>query len=113
MNIGTTLISNQGERRWRQFWFLLLVFFMGGMISSELPTPDSWSDGRSQWLPAAAIGIITFGLIVATFWIYQRPGIVFKIQAVILWLFFGIVMVACIVSLYEAFIFLREVRAHR
>ena len=113
MNKGSTLIAQRGEQRWRQFWFLLLAFFVGGMICSELPTPDSWSDGRSQWLPDVAIGIITLCFIVATFWIYRRLGIIFKLQAVILWLFFGIVMIACIVSLYEAFIFLKEVRTHR
>ena len=111
MNAVTDSIHGRSEWRWRQFCWLLLLFLLASMVSSLLPTPDSWSDIRSQWLPSAAIALTTACLFIATFWIYQRPGFVFKIQAVILWLLFGAVLIGAIYSLFESFAFLREVRA--
>jgi hypothetical protein len=94
---------------WRSFFSLLIILFFAMMVSAQLPTPGSWSDGRSQWLPPAAIAITTVCLFVATFRIYRRPGVLSKIQSVILWLIFGVVLIAAIDSLYESWLFLREV----
>jgi hypothetical protein len=110
MNAVTDSTLRQDERRWRQFFWLLLIFLSAAMVSSLLPTPNSWSDIRSQWLPSAAMALTAFCLFVATFWIYQRPGYVFKIQAVVLWFLFGAVLAAATYSLFESFTFLREVR---
>ena len=110
MSAITDSTHSRDERRWRQFFWLLLVFLFAAVISSLLPTPNSWSDIRSQWLPSAALALTAFCLFVATFWIYQRPGFVFKVQAAILWLLFGVVLAATTYSLFESFTFLREVR---
>jgi hypothetical protein len=75
-----------------------------------LPTPDSWSDPRSQWTPPAAIALAALGLFVASFWIYRQRGVVFKAQAVILWLIAGAALVAAACGLYECAAFLQMVR---
>jgi hypothetical protein len=92
---------------------LLLVFFADMMICVELPTPDSWSDARSQWLPSAAMVVTVFCLCIATHWVYRRPGFIFKIQAVILWLLFGTVLAIATYGVYDSLMFLGEVRANQ
>jgi len=78
------------------------------MVASLLPTPGSWSDRRSQWVPGVVIAASMGCLFVATFRIYRKPGLVFKLQSVLLWLLCGGVFLAAIYSVYESFIFLRE-----
>jgi hypothetical protein len=80
-------------------------------ICSLLPTPGSWSDSRSEWLPGAAMAFCAVSLFVATFRIYRRFGFVFKIQAAILWFIFGAVFIGALMTLYESFTFLSDVRA--
>lgn len=110
MSEAADLISGRGERPWMRFLLLLFLFFAGGLIASLLPTPGSWSDVRSQWLPLAVMTVINFCLLIAIFWIYRRAGPVFKVQAVILWLIIGSALIACLYGLYDSFAFLRQVR---
>jgi hypothetical protein len=110
MNALADSAHDQGKQKWRQFFSLLLIFIAAAIASSLLPTPGSWSDTRSQWLPPTAMALIASGLFVACFWIYCRPGLVFKIQAVMLWLLFGAVLVIALREVYESFTFLRDVR---
>ena len=95
---------------WLRFLLLLFLFFAGGLTASLLPTPGSWSDLRSQWLPLVAMTLMNFCLLVASFWIYRRPGPVFKVQAVILWLVIGSALIAGLYGLYDSIAFLREIR---
>ena len=111
MNTVTDSMYGQGKQSWRQFMLLLLVFVVAMIVCGLLPTPGSWSDSRSQWLPPAVMGLTALSLFVASFWVYRRPGFIFKIQAVILWLLFGAVLIIAAYSVYESFTFLRDVRA--
>jgi F0F1-type ATP synthase membrane subunit a len=102
-----------GERRvWQPFLSYLVVFVFSATVCSLLPTPNSWSDVRSQWVPSAAIALLALCLIVASIWIYRRSGQVFKIQAIILWVVFGGVLIAAACDLYASIGFLKEVRGH-
>jgi hypothetical protein len=110
MNAVTESKHSQDKRRWRQFFSLLLIFFLAGFASLLLPTPGSWSDVRSQWVPSVAMALTTSCLFIATFWVYRRIGFIFKIQAVILWLLFGVALIGLVCALINSFIFLRELR---
>jgi hypothetical protein len=112
MEIVTDPRRDANGQVWRPFWSLLIVFLLGGLVCSILPTPDSWSDARSHWLPPAAVGLMAACLFIASFWIYRRSGMVFKIQALILWLLLGAVVIGATCALYDSFLFLREVRDH-
>jgi len=46
-------------------------------------------------------------LFVATFWIYQRAGSIFKIQAAILWLISGAMFVRCVSSFHETYLYMQ------
>ncbi|HEY5909660.1 MAG TPA: hypothetical protein VJA21_03545 [Verrucomicrobiae bacterium] len=97
-------------RNWQRFALLVAAFFVAATISCFLPTPDSWSDLRSQWAPPAAIAFAALVLFIATFGIYRLNGTVFKVQAVILWLLAGAALVLAVSSLYECITFLHQVR---
>jgi hypothetical protein len=106
-----SLRAHHGQN-WQDFLWYILAFLLAGSICSILPTPGSWSDGRSQWVPAAALAPVAAALFVVTFRIYRRSGTTFKIQAVILWAIFGATLMASAFSLYDSVTFLREVRAN-
>ncbi len=98
-----------GKRRWQPFLLLLLVFFAASSIAVALPTPGSWSDRRSQWIPAVALAVTALATFVAGHWIFRRRGVLFKVQALIVWGLCGVVLVGSISSLYESWVFLSEV----
>jgi hypothetical protein len=109
----TTNASNSlppAARGWRQFLLVLAVFFVTAFVSSLLPTPGSWSDVRSQWLPAAAIALTTLCSLIWSIQIFRRAGFSMRFQAFILWVLFAVVLCATIYSLFESFAFLGEVR---
>lgn len=89
---------------------VLSVFFIAAFVSSLLPTPGSWSDVRSQWLPPAAIVLTTVCSLIWSIQIFRRAGFSMRFQAFILWLLFAVVLSAATYSLIESLTFLREVR---
>jgi F0F1-type ATP synthase membrane subunit a len=112
MNTITDSTNGQSTGRWRPFLLLLLLFVVDTQICGLLPTPDSWSDGRSQWLPPVAMGVTVFCLCIAVHWVYRRPGFIFKIQALVLWLLFGTVLGMSAYGIYDSLTFRREVKAN-
>jgi len=94
---------------WQQCLWLLLIFLVAFMIAACLPTPGAWSDRKSQWLGDAFFAPISFALFIATNWIFKRKGLVFKLQAVLLWLLFGFAFVTSTCGLFVSVSFLREV----
>jgi len=107
-NSATTSSPPSGTRSWGQFLLVLSVFFIAAFVSSLLPTPGSWSDVRSQWLPAAAIVLTTLSSLFWSIQIFRRGGFAMRSQAVILWVLFAVVLSAAIYSVFESFMFLRE-----
>jgi hypothetical protein len=105
MNINPDAVPGEGWQKWRQFLVLLVAFLFIVVVASMLPTPGSWSDMRSDWLPPAIIAPTALCLMMANFRIYRRPGFLFKIQAVILWFLFGGIFAAAVCDLYESYQF--------
>src|SRR5262245_28551543 len=95
-------------KEWQQFLLFLGIFLVSGTVGSLLPTPGSWSDRGSEWVPGAVIAASMGCLFIATFRIYRKPGLVFKLQAVLLWFLCGAVFLAAAYSVSESFTFLRE-----
>jgi len=112
MSVLIDSVLGRDKRTWRQFLLLLVLFLVDMKLCCCLPTPGSWSDGRSQWLPQAAAAVTAICLCIAVHWVYRRQGFIFKIQAVMLWLLFGTVMAGSAYGVYDSLTFLREVRVH-
>jgi hypothetical protein len=96
---------------WQGFLLFVALYLIAMLVCSSLPTPGSWSDTRSQWLPSAAMVVCACALFVASLRIYRRIGLIFKAQALFLWFLFGAAFLVGVISLYESFTFLRVVRA--
>ncbi len=94
--------------RWGHFLCLLQIFFLASVVATSLPTPGEWSDYRSQWMPSAALATVSLVLCVATHWLYRRPSLLFKLQAIALWLLFGYMCGESLLPLYESATFFRE-----
>ncbi len=99
------------KRSWRRFFLLIGIFFVVSFIACQLPTPGEWSDIRSQWLPAALVAAICVVLIVVTAVTYWRGGPLCGLQASLLGLIFGLVLVFMLRELYVSALFLRVVRS--
>src|SRR4051794_6031298 len=109
---ATVQLDAGGRQAWQRFLVLILLFLLAILLASIAPTPDSWSDGRSQWMPAAITGLSALALLVATFWSYCLKR-VSRMQAAILSFVFGAALIVAVFGLYESLLFLREVRRHQ
>jgi len=96
---------------WRRFFLMLGMFFVAFVVACELPTPDSWSDVRSQWMPAAVSVAVSIAFIVASTVTYWRRGPLTGIQASLLCVIFGAVLIFAATELLTYIAFLREVRS--
>ena len=100
------------RKSWRRVFLLLGMFFSAVCVSSLIPTPGSWSDVRSQWLGPALIAAVCIVFLVATAHTYSIHGPLTGFQAVLLSMFFGVVLIFIGRELYVSALFLREVRGH-
>jgi hypothetical protein len=107
MDATTDTMHRQGKPTWRGFLLLLTTFVLAIWIFGLPPAPGSLWHIRSQWPRSSAIALTTFCLLIANFWIFQRPGFIFKIQAVALWLLTGPFMFISAYSTYNSLVFLR------
>jgi len=98
---------------WRQFFAFLVTFFVAFSLGGLVPTPGSWSDVQSQWLDATVIGIICIAFLVATAFSYWVRSTLSDLQATLLTLIFGAVLVVVTRELYASAVFLRHVRGNR
>jgi len=76
---------------WKHALVLLCIFIFGSFIGLVLVPWTGWSDARSHWGEPLFIFLLSFGLTVATHWLYRKPGRLYKAQAVGLWMLFGVV----------------------
>ena len=95
---------------WRRFWLYLGMFFIGFAIAGLLPTPGSWSDTRSQWLPLVAIALIDVIFALSAGLDYHRHGLLSRSQISILSLLFGTVFLFTSLSLWECIAFRLAIR---
>jgi heme/copper-type cytochrome/quinol oxidase subunit 3 len=89
---------------WRRFWKVLGAFFLANVFGSLIPTPNSWSDVRSQWMPAVVLAISSLSFLVATLWLYRKNKLS-PVQAGILGFIFSGVFALAASGLYESFLF--------
>jgi len=75
--------------KWKHVFVLLLIFLLGCLIGVIVLPWTGWSDTRSHWGEPFFIFLLSSVLAVATHWLYRRSGLIFKIQAIILWIAFG------------------------
>ena len=97
---------------WRRFWLYLGMFFVAFTIAGLLPTPGSWSDSRSHWLPLVAIALIDLLFLMAAHWDYHRLALLSRLQVWILSLLLGTLFLLTIVSLWECIAFRLAIRKH-
>ena len=86
---------------------LITGFVIAYIACDAFPTPGSWSDVHSQWLPDLVRVPMAFAFCVATHWIYIRPEIEAKFEAVILWFIFGGGFTISVVRLIQSRLFLK------
>lgn len=96
---------------WRRFFLLLGMFFIAFCLGGLTPTPRAWSDIRSQWLGAAAISVVCVGFLSATARAYWGRGSLTGLQAALLSIIFGSVLIFAARELFVSALFLREVRS--
>ena len=77
--------------KWCHATILLLIFLVGSLVCPFCLPIGGWSDGRSHWGAPCAIFVLSSALAIATHWLYRSSGTLYKVQACVLWLFFGAV----------------------
>lgn len=98
---------------WRQF-FLVLGLFLGAFaFAREVPTPGSWSDVRSQRLPAALASSICVAFIVAVALTYSRGGPLSGFQTMVLCVIFGGIFAFMACELFSSVQFMRKIERTR
>ena len=96
---------------WRRFFLLLGMFSAAFVVACVIPTPDSWSDVRSQWLPAAVVAAVCIVFVITSAITYWRGGPLTGLQASLLCLIFGVILVLMARELFVSAHFLRDVRS--
>ena len=111
MTTSPTSVANMPNHAWRRFFLMLGMFFVALVVACELPTPGSWSDVRSQWIPTAVSVAVSIAFIIASAVTYRRRGPLTGIQASLLCLIFGATLIFAATELLSSIAFLREVRS--
>ncbi len=94
-------------KHWMHLFILLFIFILGSVFGLMFVPWTGWSDGRSHWGEPFFIFLLSSGLAVATHWLYRKPGRLFKVQAIGLWLLFGVVAVIAGYKCVLAWLFIR------
>jgi thiamine transporter ThiT len=84
----------------------LVAFCLAGLI----PTPGAWSDLRSQWLDAATAAVICIVFLIITARTFWKGGPLTGLQASLLCLIFGTILVLMVRELFTSMLFLQQVR---
>jgi hypothetical protein len=99
------------SQSWWRFFLLLGAFFVALCLGGLVPTPGSWSDVRSQWLGAAVVAAVCIAFLFVTAFSYWNRTTLTGLQATLLALMFGLVLVLMVRELYASAVFLRQVRS--
>ena len=89
-----------------RFFFLIGMFFVAVCASGFVPTPGAMSDVRSQWLGYAVLVLVCVICLTVTVYTYFSGGPLAGIQALILTLVIGTVLVFAARELFDSALFL-------
>jgi hypothetical protein len=99
-----------GRSSWRRFFLLLGMWYAGVLVANLLPL-GGWSDVRSQWGNAALVTVICGVFFLLSAYLYWHGGFLSGLQASLLCLAFGSMLVFGGQELYTDMLFFRELRS--
>jgi hypothetical protein len=88
------------SENWQHFLWLVFANLVAYMIAT-LVLPVFFFSVRADWPMPSFLIPVCIGLVVITFRLFQKQGVVFKAQAIILWTLSGAMLVSAILEYFD------------